>query len=221
MAADAFNSVGGYTVGIPPITILDSNGNLTVPKANIAGNLYISNNLTVVGDIADGDTAGSGCVAVDVVVADAVADDRLDPPHGGDDVGIDRGKLRDHRIGIGDRGGEDGRILGTRIDDRASGPLENRPFEIDVVKRPVGDHDLHESPLPALPPPKSPAVDSRPAAIRECSAHVEALSTVVTLDLVARWAAEPAAEARALERRGDDGKPGGGLDRRPFGQPQR
>jgi hypothetical protein len=51
MAADPFNSVGGYTIGIPPITILDSNGNLTVPKANIAGNLYISNNLTVAGDI--------------------------------------------------------------------------------------------------------------------------------------------------------------------------
>jgi hypothetical protein len=52
MAADPFNSVAGYTVNIPPITIIDSNGNLTVPKANVAGNLYISNNLTVAGDIA-------------------------------------------------------------------------------------------------------------------------------------------------------------------------
>ena len=51
MAADAFNSVAGYTVNIPPVTIIDANGNLTVPKANIAGNLYISNNLTVAGDI--------------------------------------------------------------------------------------------------------------------------------------------------------------------------
>ena len=52
MAADPFNSVGGYTIGIPPITILDSNGNLTVPKANVSGNLYVSNNITVAGNIA-------------------------------------------------------------------------------------------------------------------------------------------------------------------------
>ena len=65
----------------------------------------------VVGDVADGDAAGFGGVAVDVVVADPVADDRLRPFHRGDDVGIDRGKLRDHRIGIGHRGGEKCRIL--------------------------------------------------------------------------------------------------------------
>lgn len=37
MAVDPFNSVGGYTVGIPPVPIIDTNGNLTVPQANIGG----------------------------------------------------------------------------------------------------------------------------------------------------------------------------------------
>lgn len=37
MAADPFNSVGGYTVGIPPVPIIDENGNLTVPTATIGG----------------------------------------------------------------------------------------------------------------------------------------------------------------------------------------
>ena len=37
MAVDPFNSVGGYTVGIPPVPIIDENGNLTVPQANIGG----------------------------------------------------------------------------------------------------------------------------------------------------------------------------------------
>lgn len=37
MAVDSFNSVGGYTVGIPPVPIIDENGNLTVPQANIGG----------------------------------------------------------------------------------------------------------------------------------------------------------------------------------------
>ena len=31
MAVDAFNSVGGYTVGIPPRPLIDTNGNLTLP----------------------------------------------------------------------------------------------------------------------------------------------------------------------------------------------
>jgi len=37
MAVDPFNSVGGYTVGIPPIPLFDENGNLTVPSATIGG----------------------------------------------------------------------------------------------------------------------------------------------------------------------------------------
>lgn len=35
MAADPFNSAGGYTVGIPPINVVDSNGNITSSVANI------------------------------------------------------------------------------------------------------------------------------------------------------------------------------------------
>jgi hypothetical protein len=50
MAADPFNSKGGYTIGIPPIPILDSNGNLTVPQANI-GNVYIAGDQVVSGTV--------------------------------------------------------------------------------------------------------------------------------------------------------------------------
>ena len=34
MAADKFNSVGGYTVGIPPIDIIDTNGNIVITDTN-------------------------------------------------------------------------------------------------------------------------------------------------------------------------------------------
>ena len=51
MAAEAFNSVGGYTVGIPPVNIVDTNGNITAPKANIAGNLTVGGNAAVSGSI--------------------------------------------------------------------------------------------------------------------------------------------------------------------------
>lgn len=50
MAVDPFNSVGGYTVGIPPIPIIDANGNLTVAQANI-GNVYIAGDQVVTGNI--------------------------------------------------------------------------------------------------------------------------------------------------------------------------
>jgi hypothetical protein len=50
MAADPFNSVGGYTIGIPPIPIIDANGNLTVNQANI-GNVTISGDQVVTGNI--------------------------------------------------------------------------------------------------------------------------------------------------------------------------
>lgn len=35
MAADPFNSAGGYTTGIPPIKVIDSNGTITASVANI------------------------------------------------------------------------------------------------------------------------------------------------------------------------------------------
>ena len=50
MAADPFNSKGGYTIGIPPIPILDSNGNLTVPEA-VIGNVIIEGDQVVSGTI--------------------------------------------------------------------------------------------------------------------------------------------------------------------------
>jgi hypothetical protein len=50
MAADPFNSKSGYTIGIPPIPILDSNGNLTVPEA-VIGNVIIEGDQVVSGTI--------------------------------------------------------------------------------------------------------------------------------------------------------------------------
>ena len=41
MASDSFNTLGGYTVGIPPVVVIDSNGNITSNNANI-GNLVAS-----------------------------------------------------------------------------------------------------------------------------------------------------------------------------------
>ena len=50
MAADPFNSVGGYTIGIPPVPVIDSNGNIT--GNNIVGNtLNISTNANIGGTL--------------------------------------------------------------------------------------------------------------------------------------------------------------------------
>lgn len=52
MAADAFNSAGGFSTGIPPVNIIDTSGNITAPKATISGNLVVGGNLSVSGAIA-------------------------------------------------------------------------------------------------------------------------------------------------------------------------
>lgn len=55
MAADPFNSQGGYTVGIPPIPVIDSNGNITVSVANITSltgeSISVTGNITASGFI--------------------------------------------------------------------------------------------------------------------------------------------------------------------------
>lgn len=56
MAANPFNSVGGYTIGIPPTTVIDSNGNVTagtVTATDItaSGDTNITGNITLGGDI--------------------------------------------------------------------------------------------------------------------------------------------------------------------------
>lgn len=47
MSAEPFNSVGGYTVGIPPVPVVDSNGNITTninaPAANVTANRIFAN----------------------------------------------------------------------------------------------------------------------------------------------------------------------------------
>ena len=48
--ADPFNSVSGYTVNIPPISVIDANGNITSNKATIS-NLTVTGNAAVSGTI--------------------------------------------------------------------------------------------------------------------------------------------------------------------------
>lgn len=50
MAADPFNSKSGYTVGIPPYTVIDANGNVYASYAEI-GNVTISGDQVVTGTI--------------------------------------------------------------------------------------------------------------------------------------------------------------------------
>jgi hypothetical protein len=47
MAAELFNSIGGYSVGIPPVAIVDANGNVITnvlaPSGNVAANVVYAN----------------------------------------------------------------------------------------------------------------------------------------------------------------------------------
>lgn len=61
MAADPFNSVGGYTIGIPPVPVIDSNGNIT-------GNIITGNTL----NINIGANIG-GTLTVNSVVANSIS----------------------------------------------------------------------------------------------------------------------------------------------------
>lgn len=61
MAANPFNSVGGYTIGIPPTTVIDSNGNInagtitasdiTVDNITSSGDTIIAGNITLSGSM--------------------------------------------------------------------------------------------------------------------------------------------------------------------------
>jgi hypothetical protein len=51
MAADAFNSAGGFSTGIPPVPVIDLNGNITAPRATIAGNISVGGNAAISGSI--------------------------------------------------------------------------------------------------------------------------------------------------------------------------
>lgn len=54
-SADPFNSVGGYTIGIPPVPVVDSAGNIVAANINsanmtLSGSAVINQNLTVSGN---------------------------------------------------------------------------------------------------------------------------------------------------------------------------
>ena len=43
MAVDKFNSFGGYSVGIPPVPVIDANGNVVTNILNTTGNVSVAN----------------------------------------------------------------------------------------------------------------------------------------------------------------------------------
>lgn len=51
MAAEPFNSKGGYSVGIPPIPVIDANGNISANHATFGGNVVINGNGIYTGNI--------------------------------------------------------------------------------------------------------------------------------------------------------------------------
>jgi hypothetical protein len=50
MATDPFNSVGGYTVGIPPVSIIDSTGNITADTIT-ASNVIVTTDGLFIGNV--------------------------------------------------------------------------------------------------------------------------------------------------------------------------
>jgi hypothetical protein len=61
MAAEPFNSAGGYTVGIPPIQIIDETGNIIATDITASGNVSVTGNITATTFIGDlqGNITGS------------------------------------------------------------------------------------------------------------------------------------------------------------------
>lgn len=72
MAADPFNSLGGYTVGIPPIPVIDANGNVIANNVTISYNLN-ANSATFSGNIVADNFVGTleGNVTGNIVIPGA------------------------------------------------------------------------------------------------------------------------------------------------------
>jgi len=70
MAAEPFNSAGGYTVGIPPVSIINDSGNITAPYANISGNINVGGNIVAVGNVTANNFYGNlvGNILADVII---------------------------------------------------------------------------------------------------------------------------------------------------------
>ena len=50
MAADPLNSVGGYSVSIPPVQVIDFSGNVTTQHISV-NNIDVDSNITVAGTV--------------------------------------------------------------------------------------------------------------------------------------------------------------------------
>lgn len=73
MAAEPFNSAGGYTVGIPPVSIIDDSGNITAPYANISGDIDVGGNIVAIGNVTANNFYGN-------LVGNILADVKIDAP---------------------------------------------------------------------------------------------------------------------------------------------
>jgi hypothetical protein len=71
MAVDKFNSVGGFSVGIPAVDIIDSKGNITAPSADFA-NLHanVGNIVNLTSNVANISNASIETVRVDTAYID-------------------------------------------------------------------------------------------------------------------------------------------------------
>lgn len=72
MAADPFNSLGGYTVGIPPISVIDASGNVTATNVTVS-NALTANTATFSGNIVADNFVGTlqGNVSGNIVIPGA------------------------------------------------------------------------------------------------------------------------------------------------------
>jgi hypothetical protein len=73
MAAEPFNSAGGYTVGIPPVSIINDSGNITAPYANISGDIDVGGNIVAIGNVTANNFYGN-------LVGNILADVKIDAP---------------------------------------------------------------------------------------------------------------------------------------------
>ena len=116
----------------------------------------------VVGHVADGNAAGPRGREVDVVDADAVADDHPRPLHRGHDVGVHRGELRDHGISIGDRRREGGDVFRLRGDKLPAGLAHDGFLDGEIRKSMIRHDDAHGTRFLGEREPHSPiTVDCR------------------------------------------------------------
>ena len=101
----------------------------------------------VVRDVADGNAPLACRLHVDIVVADAVPHDHFGALHRSNDIGVDRGELRDDRIGIGNQCLERQNLFVVPAPQLESAGGQDRLFDLKIGERVIGDHNRGHSVL--------------------------------------------------------------------------